>query len=161
MMNSPLDNFTTRAARRFVCAGVGGRRSLAAIVAFALLVGHFLEAQSGQNSRPAIVVAPYPGELGHPGPDSDTPTMDPAMARKRLQAINADRQKSMVSDTNKLLKLARELSAETAAGDSKKPSGQQVHKAAEIEKLAHNVRDKMTYVISGAPGEPTPLRLPN
>ncbi len=79
------------------------------------------------------------------------------MYRKRLKAINAERQKSMISDTNKLLKLARELSAETASADAKKPSVQQVHKAAEIEKLAHNVREKMTYVVSGAPGEQAPL----
>ena len=39
-------------------------------------------------------------------------TVDPIETEKRLRALNAERQKSMVSDTNKLLKLASELNAE-------------------------------------------------
>ena len=122
----------------------------------ALLLGYHLLAQSSQSPRPIIIQGPNLGDMNHPWPDRNTPGMDPVTARKRLQAINAERQKMMISDTNKLLKLARELSAETADEDSKIPSGQQMHKAAEIEKLAHDVKETMTYVVTGGPGDPDP-----
>jgi hypothetical protein len=68
---------------------------------------------------------------------------------ERLRIINRERQKSLVSDTNKLLKLANELDMEikNANPDSLTPS--ELRKLAEIEKLAHNVKDKMSYSVRG------------
>ncbi len=63
---------------------------------------------------------------------------------KRLRALNAERQKSMVSDTNKLLKLADELNAEISSTNSESLTRAQLHKLGEIEKLAHGVKDKMS-----------------
>ncbi len=68
---------------------------------------------------------------------------------KRLRMINVERQKSMVADTDKLLKLAQELNDEIAKINSGDLSPAQLRKVAEIEKLAHNVRDKMVMSVRG------------
>jgi len=74
---------------------------------------------------------------------------NPWEAEKRLRMINAERQKSMVSDTDKLLKLATELNSEIAKSSSGELSPAQLRKVADIEKLAHNVRDKMVMSVRG------------
>jgi len=73
---------------------------------------------------------------------------DFSQQEERLRALNRERQKSLVSDTNKLLKLAAELDMEikNANTDSLTPS--EMRKLASIEKLAHNVKDKMSYSVS-------------
>jgi hypothetical protein len=68
---------------------------------------------------------------------------DPTFAEKRLRAMNADRQKSMVSDADKLVKLARQLDAEIASNPTDELTTEELRKVAEIEKLAHNVKSKM------------------
>jgi hypothetical protein len=81
----------------------------------------------------------------------------------QLAALNAERQKKMVSDTNKLLKLANELDAEVRLSGSGALTAAQLHKVAEIEKLARSVKDKMSTSIRGpldvsAPYIPPPHR---
>jgi len=61
--------------------------------------------------------------------------------------LNAARQSSMVSDAEKLLKLARELDAEIAASKSGSLTQAQLRKVARIEKLAHSVRVEMSTVV--------------
>jgi len=85
-------------------------------------------------------------------PNQLSPFYDPnnsAEAEKRLRMINAERQKSMVADTDKLVKLAKELNEEIAHSNSGELSAAQLRKVAEIEKLAHNVRDKMIMSVRG------------
>jgi hypothetical protein len=77
---------------------------------------------------------------------------DPVMVARRTLALNIQRQKQMVSDTDKLLKLAKELNAEVAAQNSGTLTTDEMHKIAEIEKLARNVRERMT----DAAGQPPP-----
>lgn len=77
------------------------------------------------------------------GPYSNIGDPDPVQTEKRLQALNALRQVSMVSDTNKLLKLARELDDEIRQSDSGSLDLAELAKVAEIEKLARKVREKM------------------
>ncbi len=87
------------------------------------------------------------------------PTDDEDMTQemRRMHQVNAARQKSMVSDAEKLLALARELNAGVGAGGNALSSGQRMRMAADIEKLAHNIREKMSYV-PGTPSPPPPLR---
>jgi hypothetical protein len=68
----------------------------------------------------------------------------PLRDEKLQQAFNADRQKAMVSDTNKLLRLVNELNAEIASKDADSLSPGQLRKVAEIEKLARSVKEKMS-----------------
>jgi hypothetical protein len=75
--------------------------------------------------------------------------------------LNAQRQKSMMSDADKLLRLARELNAELSSGDSPMSTSQQARKVAEIEKLAHNVREKMSYAAGTTVGTDSPFNASN
>jgi hypothetical protein len=75
--------------------------------------------------------------------------VDDLQAEKRMTALNAERQKSMTADSEKLLKLATELNNEIAQSNSGELTPAQLRMVAEIEKLAHNVRDKMAMAIRG------------
>lgn len=63
---------------------------------------------------------------------------------KRLRALNELRRKSLVSDANRLLLLAQELNEK---GESMSPA-EQLRKAVEIQKLAKDVKEKMTFAVS-------------
>jgi hypothetical protein len=72
--------------------------------------------------------------------------------------MNADRQKSMVSDADKLVKLARQLDAEIASNPTDELTPEELRKVAEIEKLAHNVKAKMAQSFGGGPEiRPSPV----
>lgn len=66
-----------------------------------------------------------------------------AMAQRRLRTLNEERQKQMVADTNRLLKLARELNDEMASTTADALTADQLRKVAEIEKLARSVKERM------------------
>lgn len=68
---------------------------------------------------------------------------DPIMMERRMNALNVARQKEMISDADKLLKLARELNDEIAAKGAASLTDDQLRRIAEIEKLAHSVKEKM------------------
>jgi hypothetical protein len=111
-------------------------------ICFALLLAQPDGALSGQfGSHPTL-----PQPIGQPvgGGLEDVPNADPTEDEKLLRALNADRQKSLVSDTNKLLRLVNELNAEIARSSPDLLNSAQLRKMAEIEKLAHNVKDKMS-----------------
>jgi hypothetical protein len=83
--------------------------------------------------------------LEGPGPG------DPVEEEKRLIALNAQRQKSLVSDTDKLVRLANELGTEISRDNPTELTSAQLRKVAEIEKLAHSVKDKMSTSVRGMP----------
>ncbi len=87
---------------------------------------------------------------------------DPIAQEKRLKALNAERQKSMVADTNKLVKLAAELNAEINGKHPGELTLSQLRQVAEIEKLAHNIKEKMCTSVRPAPmmAPPPPLMTP-
>jgi len=84
-------------------------------------------------------------------PFDDSIERDPALAARQLRARNADRQKSIVADTVKLLKLARELNTEMETGNPGTLTQVELRKLAEIEKLARDVRQKMSISFVGGP----------
>jgi hypothetical protein len=81
----------------------------------------------------------------------DTPSTNPLSDEKRTKALNADRHKSMVSDTERLVKLTRELDAEIASNPTDELTPQEMQKLAAIEKLAHSVKTKMAQSFGGGP----------
>jgi predicted outer membrane protein len=91
--------------------------------------------------------------IGEPSRDRDVQfeSADPVLDEHRLQALNSDRQKSLVSDTNKLLKIAADLDAEIGRTNPETLSSSQLRKVAEIEKLARGVKEKMSTSVRGAP----------
>ena len=74
--------------------------------------------------------------------------------QKRLRALNAERQKSMVKDADKLLKLARELDEDVNRPTNASFDQAEYSKVAEIEKLAHKVKDKMSSPVQAPENTP-------
>jgi len=97
--------------------------------------------------------------FGHPQVPAlaGDPDIDAVMAERRIRALNLERQKRMVADTNKLLALAKELNDEVAAEKSGSLNAEQLHKITEIEKLARSVRERMTAGMVDVPGFPPPM----
>jgi hypothetical protein len=94
----------------------------------------------------------------HPGvdPNEDTPIMQAIEEEKALRALNEARQKSMVADAARLVRLVNELNAEIVRTNPDSLTAAQLRKVAEIEKLAHNVKDKMSTSVRGMPAFPEP-----
>jgi hypothetical protein len=85
---------------------------------------------------------------------------DPLYAERRLRQLNLAQHKAMVADTDKLVKLANELNAEIGRTNPGLLTPEQLRKVAEIEKLAHSVKDKMRMSVQGVPGFQIPSPLP-
>jgi hypothetical protein len=68
--------------------------------------------------------------------------------RKRFEEINLQRQKEMTWDTARLIELARQLKTETDTGTPNSLSTLDIRKAEVIEKLAHNIQNKMRASVS-------------
>lgn len=111
------------------------------VVLLALACGLTGRSQSGATPNPGPQPIPQSSLPGLNLPSGND--MDPVMAQKRMLALNMQRQKQMVSDANRLLKLAKELNAEVAAGNNGELTLDELDKIAEIEKLARNVRERM------------------
>jgi len=124
----------------------GGRIRLA--LAVALVMAMPGGAQGGLQV-PLAPGQPTGQQVG--GVIGDSPDNDPVEQEKRLKALNAERQKSMVADTNKLVKLAGELNTELAGAHPESLNPEQLRKVAEIEKLAHNIKEKMSMSVKGIP----------
>jgi hypothetical protein len=82
---------------------------------------------------------------------------DPIFVEKRMRALNADRHKAIISDADKMVKLARQLDAEIASNPTSELTPAEVQKIATIEKLARNVKTKMAESFSGSPTFHSPL----
>ena len=112
----------------------------------ALLLGLPSGAQNGsQQQRGTLQQQMSQQPLG----GGDVSEGDLIRQEQQLRALNAERQKSMVSDAGKLLKLAHELDAEISSANPGTLNADQLRKLAEIEKLARSVKDKMTNPVRG------------
>ena len=126
--------------------------------AFCLLLVLALPARSQQITPTNHPTLQQP--IGQPvGGDRDDIPQGPTPQDERLlRALNADRQKSMVADANKLLRLAKELNAEIARTNPDSLTLDQLRKMAEIEKLARNVKEKMSTSVRATPGFLPPMQ---
>jgi hypothetical protein len=115
----------------------------------ALWLAAVLALPGGAQNIPQQPRAPMPQPIGQKvGDNLDDYGGDFSQQEERLRALNRERQKSLVSDTNKLLKLATEFDMEVKNAGGESLNSSEMRKLATIEKLAHNVKDKMTYSIS-------------
>jgi hypothetical protein len=105
-------------------------------------------AQMGSTGQHGPFSQPTGQRVG--GGLDDVESGDPTEAARRMRALNTMRQKALVSDTDKLLKLANELNAEISA-NPEALTPEQLRKLATIEKLAHSVKEKMSTPVSGNP----------
>jgi hypothetical protein len=122
----------------------------AGVCAALLLAGSWVVATGA--GLPTISAAqmqqqPQPPSMQVPPAFGQPPEPNDPMQRQRLEkmekARNADRQKHLVQDTDKLLALAKELKEEVAKSNEDTLSVNVVKKAGEIEKLAKSVKDRM------------------
>lgn len=116
-----------------------GLKYPALLLAALLLLAPAIRAQqtqaptsSPQRSVPGLSSSPTP-------PDNNIAHMAERMARER----NSDRQKEIVADTARLLKLAQQLNVDVSKTNKDTLSLNVVREAGEIEKLAKTVKDKM------------------
>jgi hypothetical protein len=99
------------------------------------------------------------GHFGRQQSQSDSDTgFDGRIEAKRITQLNLLRQRAMVSDADKLLRLAQELNNDGIGGTPAMSPGDRMRKAAEIEHLAKEVKEKMTYAI-GNPADPAAFPL--
>jgi hypothetical protein len=110
--------------------------------------GHFPSGGGQTTNQRTVYPAPSPDDMnqplaGNPG--------EPVFMERRMRQLNAVQHKSMVDDTEKLLRLVTELNAEINRTNSNSLTQAQVRKVMEIEKLAHSVKDKMRTSVRGAP----------
>lgn len=109
----------------------------------------------------------YQGQTAHEQQERTSSRLDdlddrfPGEKEKQLRALNAQRQKAMVSDAAKLLQLATELNAEVASGNSGSLTPSQLRKVAAIEKLARSVKEKMSLAVGGGMDERDLFRSPS
>jgi hypothetical protein len=74
------------------------------------------------------------------GPDAG---LSPQMEADQAKMRSVDRQKQLVTDTQKLVALANELKTDVDKSNKDMLSLDVIRKADEIEKLAHSVKEKM------------------
>ena len=105
---------------------------------------------SAQSPAPPVILQQGQSNSRFPQQQSAI-SPNPTMDEKRISALNRMRQKSIVDDTARLLILARQLNAESANFSG----AERMHKAAEIEKLAKSVKQKMSYAVGGSTVSPS------
>jgi hypothetical protein len=164
-MQSASMTLTTDPAGRKTPSGgprrVGGQliAAMGVVVLLALAGSQAVHCQmgSGSNSGQSGQSTVHP-PFTRNQQDANSPfdDFDSVTAERRNRALNMERQKLMVSDANKLLKLARELNDEVASTKSDAFTSDQLHKIAEIEKLARSVRERMASAV----GSPQPMMQP-
>ena len=123
-----------------------------ACAAFLLAVPPHAHAQYGA-SQPGMSGLPAqqqssPGlgsiNRNDPGAADGSPN-DASLAAQRLKQANLDRQKRMQADADKLLQLATEIKAEVDHTTKDELSVTVLKKTAEMEKLAHDIRERERY----------------
>jgi hypothetical protein len=125
----------------------------------ALCLTLLLTAPGGAQIRPvspSLPTLPSGAPVGS-REDYDIPKSDPAEENRRLRALNAERQKRVVSDASKILKLTNELSMDIARANSDSLTRAQLRKLAEIEKLARDLKTNMSATTLPSTGIQSPM----
>lgn len=143
---------------QFISSSRTLRRQVSHAARQAICLALLLVVPGGAQDGPMLSPQPIPQSRGQrvDGPFSELDDRDPVEQEKRLRALNAERQKFIVSDTNKLLKLAAELNAAVSSANPDSLTLDQLRKLSEIEKLAHSVKEKMSTSVRGIPSYQPP-----
>ena len=124
-------------------------RGLACLAAVVTLTG---AAQTGQQNPNQTPSRPYLLPEANRLPDAnDQMVMREQQTKKQnYEAANAERKKQIAADSAMLLKLATDLKVEVDKTNKDTLSLNVIRKADEIEKLAHNVKEKMKLVVGSS-----------
>ena len=104
------------------------------------------------NQPPQYVEKSYPVPAGNQLPDTNAQMkMHQKQAlKKNFDAANMERKRQIESDTAELVELARELKAAVQNRRQDKSPTDAIRKAELIERLAHDVREKMKLTATGS-----------
>lgn len=94
-----------------------------------------------QSARTQPLQSAQPSAMGVPIAPNDPDRMK--QERQRDQMMVDERRKRLLNDTDKLLALATQLKADVDRSTKNELSIDVIKKAAEIEKLAHDVKERM------------------
>lgn len=121
---------------------VSGKKRTCAGIAAILLAAVAASGQVGGPGVPGMPPSTTP-PVAYPHPGSQ---VDPGLARimhRQALARNTQRQKDLVNDTDKLLKLAQQLKAAVDKSNKDTLSIDVIKKADQIQKLAKSISSKM------------------
>jgi hypothetical protein len=113
-----------------------------AVFGVAFLVGVSGTYSCGQLAQPFPPQQPVQGQPS-PGLPPMGPSISPEIQAQQARSRNSERQKRLVEDTDKLLVLATQLKQDVDKTNKDVLSVDVIKKADEIEKLAHNVKERM------------------
>lgn len=128
-------------------AGLRYAQILAGTFALAALACSALSAQSSSN--PVNPDKPYllPEANRLPDVNQQMEMREQQNKAQNYAAANAERKKQIAGDTTRLLKLATDLKAELGNTSKDTLSLNVIRRADEIERLAHNVKEKMKLTV--------------
>jgi hypothetical protein len=115
------------------------------------------QASSQQTLTEDVSNHPLRAVNGNVDPDQKADLADPVSLDRQRRQLTAAMHKSMVSNTNKLLKLVAELNSEVNRTNPVSLSPEQRRKVAAIEKLARSVRNEMRTSFEGTAIHPPVL----
>jgi hypothetical protein len=148
-MNSDRTDSQFNGRRPASFPGLRWVRTLACCCAIAVLA---VSAGPGQQQPPGTT--PNPDKSIHDpvltaAPDANTQMemRDQQTKSQNFEAANVERRKQIADDSARLLKLATDLKSEVDKTTKDTLSLNVIRKADEIEKLAHNVKEKMKLTV--------------
>jgi len=119
---------------------IGRRAIVGAVVLTTMMTAYQLRSQNGANPCKPIILP----EANRPPDANAQMAMREQQAKKQnFDAANIERKRQIADDSAKLLKLATDLKAEVDKTSKDTLSLGVIRKADEIERLAHNVKEKM------------------
>jgi DNA-binding transcriptional regulator WhiA len=114
----------------------------------ATLAGIALNSQ--QPSAPRVIQPTLPPAINSfPDPRDQLEMRQEQNKKQNFEAANAERKKQIADDSVRLLKLAADLKAEVDKTTKDMLSLKVIRRADEIEKLAHDVKEKMKLSVEG------------
>lgn len=124
-------------------------RILACFVIVAALAGAVGPGQKGTPGMPLSSEMPNPQPNRLPDANQQMEMHEEQAKKQNFEAANVERRKQIAEDSAKLLKLATDLKTEVDKTTKDELSLSVIRKADEIEKLAHNVKEKMKLTMGG------------
>jgi hypothetical protein len=115
---------------------------LACLMAMAATAGHAQINPDKSIHDPVLTAAP--------DANAQMEMRDQQTKQQNFAAANAERRKQIADDSTRLLKLASDLKAEVDKTSKDTLSINVIRKADEIERLAHNVKEKMKLTVGGS-----------
>ena len=128
-------------------------RNLAGIAAGAVAIAVIAGAQNPAaqpQQQPAKTTFPSPDANRFPDANEQAEMRDQQGKQQSYSAANIERRKQIADDSARLLKLATDLKTEVDKTTKDTLSLGVIRKADEIEKLAHNVKEKMKLTVGAS-----------